>query len=242
MKLLKIEALNATVFKNPFEISFLTSQQVEKDDPGALHNVCANAYLKPVSAFVGNNGSGKSLSLKLIALVLDLLSGKSINNLFYSELIKDKLKLTVYFSNRQANEIVKYDLLNSMGMHEYDELITDTPQGLIDLLFNDGTMDDFLSFETLYDAFMSDRFKFPENRERILIGYVMSLQNALRVSMSHLQLGHREKPDYSYDFYQSENGYLMTRMRDSKAIVICDKMKDLITDFVALGMIAGGLK
>ena len=25
-------------------------------------------------------------------------------------------------------------------MHEYDELITDTPQGLIDLLFNDGTM------------------------------------------------------------------------------------------------------
>ena len=60
-------------------------------------------------------------------------------------------------------------------MHEYDELITDTPQGLIDLLFNDGTMDDFLSFETLFDAFMSDRFKFPENRERILVGFVMSL-------------------------------------------------------------------
>ena len=60
-------------------------------------------------------------------------------------------------------------------MHEYDELITDTPQGLIDLLFNDGTLDDFLSFETLYEAFMSDRFKFPENRERILVGYVMSL-------------------------------------------------------------------
>ena len=95
MKLLKIEALNATVFKNPFEISFLTSQQVEKDAPGALHNVCANAYLTPVSALVGNNGSGKSLSLNLIAVVLDLLSGKSINNLFYSELIKDKLKLTV---------------------------------------------------------------------------------------------------------------------------------------------------
>ena len=60
-------------------------------------------------------------------------------------------------------------------MHEYDELITDTPQGLIDLLFNDGSIEDFLSFETLYDAFMSDRFKFPENRERILVGYVMSL-------------------------------------------------------------------
>ena len=60
-------------------------------------------------------------------------------------------------------------------MHEYDELITDTPQGLIDLLFNDGTMADFLSFETLYEAFMSDRFKFPDNREKILVGYIMSL-------------------------------------------------------------------
>ena len=71
----------------------------------------------------------------------------------------------------KKNNIIK----TATRMHEYDELITDTPQGLIDLLFNDGTIEDFLSFETLYDAFMSDRFKFPENRERILIGYVMSL-------------------------------------------------------------------
>ena len=63
-------------------------------------------------------------------------------------------------------------------MHEYDELITDTPQDLIDLLFEDGvTVDDFLSFETLFNAFMSDKFKFPENRERILVGYVMSLDS-----------------------------------------------------------------
>lgn len=73
--------------------------------------------------------------------------------------------------NKKGDAIIKTTNL----MHEYDELITDTPQGLIDLLFNDGTVDDFISFETLYDAFMSDRFKFPENRERILVGYVMSL-------------------------------------------------------------------
>ena len=66
-------------------------------------------------------------------------------------------------------------LAKDVVMHEYDELITDTPQGLIDLIFNDGTVEDYLSFETLFDAFMSDRFKFPENRERILIGYIMSL-------------------------------------------------------------------
>ena len=62
-------------------------------------------------------------------------------------------------------------------MHEYDELIADTPQGFIDLIFNDGTIEDFNSFETLFDAFMSDRFKFPENRERILVGVVMSLDS-----------------------------------------------------------------
>ena len=62
-------------------------------------------------------------------------------------------------------------------MHEYDELIADTPQGFIDLIFNDGTVEDFNSFETLLDAFMSDRFKFPENRERILVGVVMSLDS-----------------------------------------------------------------
>lgn len=60
-------------------------------------------------------------------------------------------------------------------MHEYDKLITDVPQEFIDLIFNNRTVDDFLSFETLYDAFMSDRFKFPEKREKILEGYVMSL-------------------------------------------------------------------
>jgi hypothetical protein len=63
-------------------------------------------------------------------------------------------------------------------MSEYDELITDTPQDFINLIFEDGvTVDDFLSFETLFNVFMSDKFKFPEKRERILVGYVMSLDS-----------------------------------------------------------------
>lgn len=62
-------------------------------------------------------------------------------------------------------------------MHEYDELIADTPQGFIDLIFNGGKIEDFISFETLFDTFMSDKFKFPENRERILVGVVMSLDS-----------------------------------------------------------------
>ena len=60
-------------------------------------------------------------------------------------------------------------------MPEYDELISDTPQEFIDLIFDGCTVEDFISFETLYDAFMSDKFKFPEKREQILVRYVMSL-------------------------------------------------------------------
>lgn len=60
-------------------------------------------------------------------------------------------------------------------MREYDKLITDAPQEFIDLIFDNCSIEDFLSFETLYDAFMSDKFKFPEKREKILVGYVMSL-------------------------------------------------------------------
>ena len=87
------------------------------------------------------------------------------------------LRLTDGLYKTRKNWIGKQGgiLAKDVVMHEYDELITDTPQGLIDLLFDDETVEIFLSFETLFDAFMSDKFKFPENRERILIGYVMSL-------------------------------------------------------------------
>jgi hypothetical protein len=80
-------------------------------------------------------------------------------------------KTRKHWFGKNFDRIIKTDTL----MHEYDELVTDTPQGFIDLLFENGTVEDFISFETLYDAFMSDRFRFPENRERILVGYVMSL-------------------------------------------------------------------
>lgn len=75
-----------------------------------------------------------------------------------------------------------------------------------------------------------------------LLDYAMSLQNVIRVSISHLQLSHRDKPDYSYDFYSDENGYMMSRLGSSKAISMNEQMKELITAFVALGMIAGGVK
>ena len=90
------------------------------------------------------------------------------------------IRLTDGLYKTRKNWLGKRDpiLKNAQLMREYDELITDTPQDFINLIFEDGvTVDDFLSFETLFNAFMSDKFKFPENRERILVGYVMSLDS-----------------------------------------------------------------
>ena len=90
------------------------------------------------------------------------------------------IRLTDGLYKTRKNWLGKRDpiLKKAQLMREYDELITDTPQDFINLIFEDGvTVDDFLSFETLFNAFMSDKFKFPENRERILVGYVMSLDS-----------------------------------------------------------------
>ena len=90
------------------------------------------------------------------------------------------IRLTDGLYKTRKNWLGKRDpiLKRPQLMREYDELITDTPQDFINLIFEDGvTVDDFLSFETLFNAFMSDKFKFPENRERILVGYVMSLDS-----------------------------------------------------------------
>lgn len=60
-------------------------------------------------------------------------------------------------------------------LHDYDELIYDTPQGFIDFLFNDTTPDDLISFESVFNVFMSYKFKYPEHRDKILVSTVMAI-------------------------------------------------------------------
>lgn len=134
-------------------------------------------------------------------------------------------------------------------MHEYDELITDTPQGLIDLLFNDGTMEDFLSFETLYEAFMSDRFKFPENRERILVGYVMSLDSQkidipTEISQEYIDKA-REKERLAKEREEYDKVNKVKRKIKHIETFECFANKDnedLITEGVVVKRARGGMK
>ena len=134
-------------------------------------------------------------------------------------------------------------------MHEYDELITDTPQGLIDLLFNDGTMDDFLSFETLYDAFMSDRFKFPENRERILVGFIMSLDGQgidipTEIPQEYVdQAREREKLAAEREAYDKANKVKrkIKHIETFESFTVRDE-EDMINEGVVVKKARGGMK
>lgn len=70
----------------------------------------------------------------------------------------------------QRNRLVK----TKKTLHEYDELIFDTPQPFIDMFFTDTKPEDLISFESLFNIFMSNKFKYPEHREKILVSSVMA--------------------------------------------------------------------
>lgn len=60
-------------------------------------------------------------------------------------------------------------------LHEYDELINDTPQAFIDMFFDDTRPEDLISFESAFNLIMSDKFKYPEHREKIMVSTVMAI-------------------------------------------------------------------
>lgn len=55
-----------------------------------------------------------------------------------------------------------------------DELVYETPQDFINFLFNNTKPEDLISFESTFEVFMSDKFKFPEHREKILVSAAMA--------------------------------------------------------------------
>ena len=140
-------------------------------------------------------------------------------------------------------------LAKDVVMHEYDELIADTPQALIDLIFDEGSVDYYLSFETLFDAFMSDKFKFPENRERILVGYIMSLDSQdieipSEVPQEYVDKA-REKEKYAAERKAYEKEHNIKRkikhIETFERFAVRDE-EDMINEGVVVKKARGGMK
>lgn len=98
MKLLKIEASGFALFENNFSISFLAKQRVTDDD-ASLHHLFRKGDLNPINALIGVNASGKTSTLKLISLVIEIMNFTPLKYLSYKSLFSEgnNHRLCIYF-------------------------------------------------------------------------------------------------------------------------------------------------
>ncbi len=81
MRLLKIKISGAALLDDNFEVNFCAEQRVSANDKESLSHVVSNIYTHSVLAFVGINASGKTLSLKTLSFVMQMLDAKPINTI-----------------------------------------------------------------------------------------------------------------------------------------------------------------
>lgn len=122
MKILKIIARGIPLFKDEFIINFCAQQRILNDDKDSLYNLFSNIYLNPICAIIGINASGKSTSLKIISLALDIINGKSINYSPAKDVLmrSKKVNFEIYFYGKN-NEILKLDLIINSIVNEASE-------------------------------------------------------------------------------------------------------------------------
>ncbi len=110
MRLLKIKIDGLTSFENGLEIDFLTKQRVVSDDKKNIYKLFENARMavwsNNVLVFLGGNASGKTMVLKTVVNVMNMLEGKPINELNYPEVLelmneKTGLRIEVIFFSKK---------------------------------------------------------------------------------------------------------------------------------------------
>lgn len=71
---------------------------------------------------------------------------------------------------------------------------------------------------------------------------VENLISSLQTSVNNLNLSHRKVPVYNYQMMTDPNGPMMSELKTSILMQERDKIMNLITSYVALGLIAAGVK
>lgn len=80
MQLLKFRVEGLSLYKEPLEIQFVSTQKNTRNSVSRLNEVKKPVYTVPVIEFTGLNASGKTVTLELVEFVLNLISGNNINN------------------------------------------------------------------------------------------------------------------------------------------------------------------
>jgi hypothetical protein len=132
----------------------------------------------------------------------------------YSVRLNDGLYKTRKNWIGKRNRLVKTKAV----LREYDELIYDTPQEFVNCFFKDTKKEELISFESSFELFMSDRFKYPEFRDRITVAFVMSLIGNAQKDGSDLIIPDEIDPKYVRDaenfIKQGDETYLKNKNSD----------------------------
>ncbi len=102
MKVLKVKFSNLALFKEDLVIDFSAQNRISREAREDLIQITGPVYTNPVIELAGLNASGKTVTLRLLYLALDLLNGINLNSSRYKhtviEMIKEKpIEITLWF-------------------------------------------------------------------------------------------------------------------------------------------------
>lgn len=103
MRILKIKAKGLQLFSDSLELEFVTQQRVSDESSEMLFKIAPKIYQNNVLAFIGVNASGKTMTLKLISFIIQMLNNESINKIEKNDILNgisnnEKITLETYFS------------------------------------------------------------------------------------------------------------------------------------------------
>lgn len=124
MKLLRIHAKGIPLFKEDFDLCFLATQRVSEDEKDSLYSLFSNIYINPTEVIMGINASGKTSTLKIVLLALNLINNEPINHIEVKDILgkSKKVILTTYFYTNNK-EVCKLETVISSKEEEIDSYI-----------------------------------------------------------------------------------------------------------------------
>lgn len=95
MKLLRFEVEGLDLMKGPIAVDLYARQQVREDDKFFLHHLVSNIYLNTANAIIGINASGKTTTLRVANLVLEMLNNTPLNHAIGKEVFANASNATI---------------------------------------------------------------------------------------------------------------------------------------------------
>jgi uncharacterized protein len=136
MKILKITAKGLALFSNELVIDFTTLQRIRNDKNEMLYEISSKIHQNSVLAFIGINASGKTMTLKVLSFIIQMLKNEPINKIKCNDVLhgiagNEQITIETYFSFAarslyKMKTIIQLDQDNDIGNLKFlikDEMI-----------------------------------------------------------------------------------------------------------------------